>query len=259
MAIAAFSNFSISVADGGTAPSLDYLSDKTYVNIGSGNILKVLWNTPIATNNAVAYYKVYILAYDPATINYYLLHSINVGDVNEFYLKADLFSDLPQAFIPIRIYVKVISKYGTAYSCTSNIETVNICRGSGTYLKVDAGYAKPIMKRSLAFANLDFLQVLSLDGSALADADGNALFSKQASVQDPATGWSLMQEFLLKDCKELALLDSNNPELLDINEVPLCTKSSEVIWLPSNIKYEILTDSNGEVITDIYGEDIFVL
>ena len=61
MAISAFSNLAITISDGGTVPSLDYLSTKTYVNIGSGNVLKVSWNTPTATNNAVDSYKIYIL------------------------------------------------------------------------------------------------------------------------------------------------------------------------------------------------------
>ena len=53
MAISAFSNLAITISDGGTVPSLDYLSTKTYVNIGSGNVLKVSWNTPTATDDPV--------------------------------------------------------------------------------------------------------------------------------------------------------------------------------------------------------------
>lgn len=231
MAISAFSNLAITLSDGGTVPSLDYLSTKTYVNIGSGNVLKVSWNTPAATNNAVDSYKVYILIYDTATASYKSLYSANIGNVNEFYVKSTLFNSVTQSFAQLRIYVEAVSKYGTAYNGTSAIKAVNVSKGSGSYVKVSTGYAQPIQKRTLAFAKVN-TKSLMLDGAAVTDAQGRAIYMPASSVQDTTTGWTLMQQTY-----------SNTPNG----------------WRENDIAYEVLTDANGEIITDTNNDSIYVL
>lgn len=233
MAINAFSNLSIAISDGGTVPSLNYLSNKTYVDIGSGNILKISWSTPTATNNAVDNYVVNILKYDAATASYKSFYRANIGNVNEFYLKSSLFNSLKQSYIPLRIYVEAVSKYGTAYNGTSNVELVSVGKGCGMYTRVTEGYKQPIMKRTLGFTRLDYLTLTDATGKAISTADDNVLYGKASSVQDAATGWALMQEFYEKD--------SNND------------------WQLSDLQYEVLTDASGEVVTDANNNIVCVL
>ena len=258
MAIAAFSNLNISVADGGTVPSLDYLSRKTYVNIGSGNILKVLWDTPIATDNAINSYIISILA-NTDSIGYQTVYRADIGDVNEFYLKSDMLNAIKKSFIVLRISVEAISKYGTDYGCHSNTVEVNVSRGGGTYTRVTEGYSKPIMKRALAFTKLGYNLLKDASGHVLKSADNKAIYVKTAVAQDTTMGWSLMQEFYAKTPISVALKDVDNKALVEATGAELHALSGNHEWQLSDISYEILTDANGEVITDINNSDIYIL
>jgi hypothetical protein len=233
LAISAFSNLSITLSDGLTVPSTNYLGTKTYVDIGSGNILKISWNTPTATNNSVDNYIVKILKYDNASASYKQLHSINVGNVNEFYVKSTLFSSIAQAFMQLRIYVEVVSKYGNVYNGTSNTVQLYVSKGCGVYTKVTKGYKQPIMKRTIAFTKLANKTLTASDGTPIVGTTGETLYAKAANAQDNVTGWSLMQEFYAKDA-------NNN-------------------WQMNDIKYEVLTDINGEVITDSADSWVYTL
>lgn len=233
MAIEAFSNLSMTISDGGTVPSLDYLFTKTFVDIGSGNVLKITWNTPTAENNAVDSYIVYVLFYDVASVSYKHLYNANVGNVNEFYLKSALFEVTPQSFIQLYIYVEAVSKYGADYNCTSDIEAINVSRGCGAYVKVEDGYKQPIMKRSVAFTKLAYAELVDENGDLITDDDGNIIYMPVSSVQDYSTGWTLMQEHYAKDA-------NGN-------------------WQSSDIRYEVLTDTSGEIVTDLNGDTVYVL
>jgi hypothetical protein len=266
VAITAFSNLTITISDGGTVPSLDYLSNKTYVDIGSGNILKISWNTPTATNNAVDNYVVNILKYDTATASYQPFYKANVGNVNEFYVKSSLFSSVQQSFSKLHIYVDVISKYGTAYNGTSNIELVSVSKGCGTYVRVEEGYTQPIMKRAIAFAKVDGKPIVANNGEPFIGSDGKTLYAAVSSVQDAETGWTLMQESYIASITDAAaeaeaeavLVDANGLQLVDANELELCAVHTSP-WQLSDIRYEVLTDANGEIITDINDKNVYVL
>jgi hypothetical protein len=260
VAITAFSNLTITISDGGTVPSIDYLSTKTYVDIGSGNILKISWNTPTATNNAVDNYVVNILKYDTATASYQPFYKANIGNVNEFYVKSSLFSSVQQSFSKLRIYVDVISKYGTAYNGTSNIKLVSVSKGCGTYVRVEEGYAQPIMKRAIAFAKVDGKPIVANNGEPFVGSDGKTLYAAVSSVQDVDTGWTLMQEFYKSSIAvdaEAVLVDANGLQLVDANELEL--SAAETPLQLSDISYEVLTDANGEIITDINDKNVYVL
>lgn len=233
MAITAFSNFSITISDGGTVPSIDYLTNKTYVNIGSGNVFKISWTTPTATNNAVDNYKLYILKYDTTSASYKSFYSTNIGNVNEFYAKADLFNSITQGFVKLQVYIEVISKYGSAYNCISNIASINVGKGCGTYVRVSEGYKQPIMKRAIAFAKLNYKILAAEDGTPFTDTDGKLIQTKVSGAQDDSVGWTLMQEFHTKDANKN--------------------------WQVSDITYEVMLDTNGEIITDTNGDAIYVL
>lgn len=264
MAITAFSNLTITISDGGTVPSLDYLSAKTYVNIGSGNVFKISWTTPTASGNVVDNYKVYILKYDTTTASYKSFYSANVGNVNEFYVKADLFKSVTQGFIKLQVYVEVISKYGSAYNCISNIASINVGKGCGTYVRVSEGYKQPIMKRAVAFAKLNYKVLADEDGTPFTDADGKLIQTKVSSVQDDSVGWTLMQEFYRagdaqsNEAADYTIIDANGKTLVDATGETLAARAISS-WQLSDIRYEILTDADGELITDINNNNIYVL
>ena len=229
MAITAFTNLAITLSDGGTVPSVN-LSDKIYVDIGCGNILKISWNTPTAANNAVDNYKVYVQRYDSATSSYKYVYNANVGNVNEFYLTSSLLNSVAQSNIPLRISVEAISKYGASYNGTSNVISTNVGRGTAIYTKVEDGYKQPVLKRAVALAKLNYVALLDVDTNNLSvnrylvSADDKSLFAKAASTQDTNNGWALMKEFYAKN--------SSNK------------------WQLNDATYELTTDVNGETITD---------
>ena len=257
MAINAFSNLTITISDGGTVPSLDYLDIKTYINIGSGNILKMSWNTPTATNNAVDSYIVNVLAYDTSIASYKNLYTANIGNVNEFYLKSSIFDSIDQSFVPVQLYVEAVSLFGTSYNGISNIESVYVSRGAGSYIKVTEGYSQPIMKRALAFVKVAHVPLLDKDGKAILTADGKELYGKASNVQDDTVGWTLMQECFVQGPDAGVLVDANNRTLVDANGAALY--AAGIGWQLSDIQYEVLTDSNGDIITDSNNDAIYVL
>lgn len=232
MVIAAFSDLSITIAKTDTIPSFKILNEETFVNIGSGNVLKVCWNTPTAFNNIVDSYKVHVLIQDTISAGYIPLYSVNVGNVNEFYLKSSLFDGIDQTRYILNIYVEVISKHGDAYNGISNVATVTVFKGTGSYVRVETANTQPVMKRALAFARLGYKQLIDSKGKALVDANGRTLYTKILPAQT-TDGWALMREFYSKD------LDGN--------------------WSASDIRYEVLTDTTGELILDSNDTPIYTL
>jgi hypothetical protein len=115
---------------------------------------------------------------------------------------------------------------------------------------------QPIMKRSLAFAKLPYLSLLDETGNVITDATGNALFCKVSSVQDDTSGWTLMQEFYAKSAKKVTLLDLTGKTLMDSNEKALYALAQ---WQQSDIRYEVLLDINGEIITDLNNDHVYIL
>lgn len=241
MAITAFSNLNMVVSDGGTVPSIDYLSNKTYVDIGSGNILKMSWNTPTATDNIVDSYNIHVQCYNSIKGGYQQIYKENIGNVNEFYLKSSMFSDMLQSFSKLLIHVEAVSKYGALYNGISNCEYVNVSKGCGNYTRVVEGYSQPVLKRTLAFTKLEYPLLLDSTGKPLLAFDGLAIRVKSSSAQmdlpdprDTATSnWALMQEFY--------------------------NKGADGSWQKSDIAYEVLTDANGEVVLDTNNNPVYVL
>lgn len=239
MAITAFSNLTMTISDGGTVPSVDYLSNKTYVDIGSGNVLKLSWDTPTALNNAVDSYVVHVRRYDPVKASYQYLYKANIGNINEFYLKSTIFSNILQSFSKLLIYIEAVSRYGAAYNGISNTKYINVSKGCGNYTRVLDGYSQPILKRTLAFTKLNYLQLTDSDGKLLLASDGVDLQVKSSPAQmNPThdiatTGWALMQEFY--------------------------NRAADGSWQMSDIAYEVLTDANGEVVLDTNNNPVYVL
>jgi hypothetical protein len=231
--ITKFTNFNITAQDGNTVPSTNISGSTTYIDIGSGTVFKLTWNTPIASNNAVDNYTLYISMYDNSTNTTVVVYNKNIGNVNEFYITSNMLSEVKQLSYRLSITVTANSKYGASYNGISNAILVPVSRGCGLYVNVSEGYPEPIMKRAAAFVKLNYVALLDAKGRALKGAKDRQLYAKTASVQDTEDGWALMQEFY--------------------------AKNSSGAWKKNDIQYEVLTDQNGSIITDVNNDPIYTL
>jgi hypothetical protein len=231
------SNLNLNVLDGSTLAATEiYGADKkTYINIGSGNVFKLSWNTPILTNDSVAYYKLIIKRHDTVSNIYYDIFDKNIGLVNEFYVDSVLLPSLPLQY-KLSVYVVAYGKLGNIV--TSNVVTPYVSKSTGTYTKVQPeGYQQPIMKRALALVNVPpndstYKSLLDSNGTELLDNNGKLLVAEASTVLANDT-WNIMLEGY--------------------------TRTTSGTWQPSDIKYEVLVDETGEIITDTSNNPIYVL
>ena len=233
MATTKFSSVPIIVSDGNTVPSIDFFDYPVYADIGSGTVAKLSWTTPVATGNAVDYYMLTIKLYNSSNGTYTTLFTGNIGNVNEYYIKSSTLSSVTAANYKLMVYLIAYSKYGTTYNSPESNNSVYVCDACGTYVKVSTGYTQPIMKRTIAFAKLGYKVLTDENGKTLVGEDGKAIYGKISSVQDNSSGWTPMQDFY--------------------------AKTTDGSWRPSDIQYEVLTDSSGEIITDSSNNAIYTL
>ena len=156
----------------------------------------------------------------------------------------------------LSIYLVAYGKQGSV--ATSNVVNPYISKGSGTYVKVEAGY----MKRALAFIKKREA-LAALGDEILTDIDGKSLFVPEAST--------LRTEFSLADRNGMPLIDNNEKSLIvDATRVlentsgwvviqEGYTKDANGTWRTNDIEYEVLVDSTGEIIVDENNEPIYVL
>jgi hypothetical protein len=235
------SNLILSITDGSTIASTEvYGADKkTYVNIGSGNVFKLSWGTPELTSDTVDRYSLVIKRHDTTLNVYYDIFDKNIGLVNEFYVDSGLLPKLPEQYM-LSVYLVAYGKQGSVV--TSNVINPYISKGSGAYVKVQPeGYKQPIMKRALAFAKVADTTAASTlevaladrDGTPLIDNDGQQLFANVTKVLESVNGWCVMQEGRTRDASGT--------------------------WRINDIKYEVLVDEDGYIITDSDNKPIYVL
>lgn len=241
------SPFLIEVLDGGTVPSVNLDGEKTYIDIGSGNIFKLTWNTPDTQANEIDYYdcyfKIEILKGDTIS-GRTLIRSI--GKVNEFYLSSEFISKLflknSYSKYTVTIQLTAKSKQGSDYDIISNIITVPVSKGCGLYTRVESIYSQPVMKRAIAFAktnmivteaDIEYLILADSSNVILKDSEGTILRVKDFNIGDLKSKWTLMQDFYLKN--------------------------SENNWQLSDISYETLVDETGELILDSNNEPVYSL
>lgn len=280
------SNLTLNIKDGSTIASTNiYGTDKkTYINIGSGNVFKLYWETPTLTNDTVDHYNLVIKRHDITLNVYYDIFDKNIGLVNNFYVDSPLLPSLPEQYM-MSIYLVAHGKQGSV--TTSNVINPYISKGTGTYVKVQPeGYAQPIMKRALAFAKVAFNSFVTLRdaaGNTLKDTSGKVLFTltySDALVLEDSDGQILADD----DDKTLytstaTLADSRNQILEDANGKTLFAKASRILestngwavmregytkdtngnWRTNDIKYEVLVDEDGSIITDSNNEPIYIL
>lgn len=227
----------LSISDGGTVTSTNVYSSKSYIDIGSGNVFKLFWNTPMDTSE-IDYYYLSVRRYDASTGTYYNIFTNNIGNVNEFYVSSTLLSPITQTQYQLSIYVIAKSKKGATYDITSNVVTTYVTEGCGSYVKVFDGYKQPIMKRAVAFAKVNVAKrdeaVLAENyGRALVDANGRTLYAATSTILESTNDWNVMQGSYSKD--------------------------STGTWKRNDIQYEVLVDQYGEIITDTHGDPIYIL
>lgn len=234
------SNLILSIEDGSTIASTEiYGTDKkTYINIGSGDVFKLHWDLPTLTNNdTVDHYSLVIRRYNATANTYHDILNKNIGLVNEFYVDSSILPTTIDQYT-LSIYLVAYSKLGSVI--TSNTISPYISKGSGTYVRVQpAGYAVPIMKRAVVFANAPapadtFARIIDAEGQEvpILDNEGN-----QIPVET--------SRLLIGEDWQLALGGY--------------VKDPNGTWHVNDIKYEILVDSLGELITDVNNEPIYVL
>lgn len=279
------SNLILEVHDGNTIASTEVygVDKKTYINIESGNVFYLTWELDSIPNDSVDHFNVVIKRYDPTLNVFYDILYKNVGYTHAFYVNADILPKAPLQYI-LSIYIVAYGKYGSVI--TSNIETPYVCKGSGTYVKVEYDDYS-IMKRALAFAktlNLDTvtltsemilkdIQELTLydidekvlttsditikefeaslsdqKGRAIQDATGNDLFAVASKLLYSVNGWDIIQDSYTKD-------DDGNWQKNDIEFEMLIIKNKESEKYGETVEVVIGKDANGD---SIY-EPLYVL
>lgn len=241
------SNLVLKVLDGSTVASTEiYGKDKkTYINIGSGNVFKLHWETPGLVGETIDHYDLIIRRHDTTLNVYYDVFNKNIGLVNEFFVNSSLLPALPDQYM-LSIYLVAYGKQGSIV--TSNVVNPYISKGSGTYVKVGGtDYTQPIMKRAIAFTKIalpvladgnnqilkdkdgNTLTLTSLPdkrvrdladstGVLLLDSEGNPLIAEATSVLNIVNGWTIVQNSYMRD--------------------------SNGIWQQADIKYEALVAKN---------------
>ncbi len=198
------SNIVLEVLEGSTIASTEIYgaSKKAYINIGTGTVFNLKWNTPTLTNDTVDYYNLIIKRYYPELNIYYDILNKNIGLVNEFFVDSALLPALPEQYM-LAIYVVAHGKSGGV--TTSNTVNPYVCKGSGTFVKVEEPtYAQPIMKRAAAFAKAPIpeevtVSIIATDGTKMSilDSEGN-----QAQVEAnrllESDGWQVISEGYIK-------------------------------------------------------------
>lgn len=235
-------SFNLQISDGNTVPSIDISGNETYLDIGSGTVLRLVWGyNPTYIEDFIDSYSVriaYKLTPEEAPITQ---TTFDVGKINEFFVTSEILSKISSSddyYLDISVASEEraeTSSYSGAF-----IENVHICKASGMYIKVEEGYPQPILKRAIAFAKIPEQDtrikkeiLLDENGVALVDENGEYLYTEITDLEPVISNWKLMQDFYMK--------------------------SPEGEWQKSDIRYEVLTDGLGEIITDITGEPIYTL
>jgi hypothetical protein len=257
------SNSFLEVLEGSTVASTEiYGTDKkAYINIGSGSVFNLKWDTPVLSNDTIGRYDLVIKCYDPVLNTYYDIFDKNIGLVNKFCVDSSMLPALPEQYM-LSIYVVAHSKSGGVV--TSNTVNPYVCKGSGTYVKVQPeGYAEPIMKRAIAFVNVRQITADSAVGEQLSqflvDSEGTILFSSDGDVLATNGSDYIIYEdvAVIKNSagKKVPILDKSGNEvplamtrLLTSNDWQLVqsgyVKAPDDTWQNTDIKFEVLVVKN---------------
>lgn len=138
-----------------------------YVTNGTGNLCKLTWPKVTASNNELRGYEVHVDIFDRDSSAAVTMLAEFIGDVNEYYIKADQLASVIKSFeeagftvdkecqcIECRVNIIAKSAYNEVYD-SSNIDSGRFyfIKGNGLYAKVGESAGQPIMKRAVAFIN----------------------------------------------------------------------------------------------------------
>jgi hypothetical protein len=245
------SNIILEVLDGSTIASTEIygVDKKTYINIGSGNVFKLKWNTPVLTNDFVDHYNLVVKRHDPTLGAYYDIFNKNIGLVNEFFIDSIMLPQAPDQY-KLSIYLEVYGRYGNVI--TSNTVGPYVSKGGGGYVQVEnsrnATFEQPIMKRALSFVNIPRaiastmvteLKLADIDSVLLADIDGNVL-----SCSSTAT---ISTKVSLVDIDDKILTDIDQKVLYLTQQATAATATGAIIKL-ADIDGNILTDIDDNIL-----------
>lgn len=165
--ISAFSQPRVDIIAEGSFPSIKPSWRKNtrmmYLNNGTGNICKLSWNRPAGTGNSLSGYELHVKVLLPNTSTFIDALAKYVGDVNEYYLKANVIEnairiievsgmEIPKVF---ELHVDIIAKsaYGAAYdsAAVGGGNRLYVVNGSGVYVNAGMSGDKLIKKRALAY------------------------------------------------------------------------------------------------------------
>lgn len=207
--ITALSTPVLTIANAGTVPSTNILNQETFLNIGTGDVLKATWSSASGTNNEVLSYGFWLYPNeeDPCyDIGFeWGSHSIFT---NEYIGTASTLNYAGPGWHKFDYFLVAYSKYDHYYDSppiTGTITFINDC--SGVYIKLDStnsNYPQPIMKRAVAF------------------------------VKEPVSGeWKVCQGAFYKDqasstwkASDISyevLVDQNNEVITDTSNEPIYT------------------------------------
>ena len=209
--ITSFSLPPITVTNAGTVPTTNINGEETFLNIGTGDVLKISWPTPTASNNEISYYYVEISPsendsyYTDGTDGYF--YYVYNGNANELYIPAANLNSGGPGIHKLALYFEVGSKFGFYYGAYeydfAEYTFVNDCHGA--YIKLDRehGYPQPVMKRAVAFVK--------------DQASGEWKLCQGAFHKDPAGEWKT------GDISYEVLMDQNGEIITDSSNEPIYT------------------------------------
>lgn len=209
--ITSFSLPPITVTNAGTVPTTNINGEETFLNIGTGDVLKISWPTPTASNNEISYYCVEISpsendSYHTDGTDGYFYYWYN-GNANELYIPAANLNSGGPGIHKLDLYFEVRSKFGLYYGAYEDdfaeYTFVNDCHGA--YIKLDRehGYPQPVMKRAVAFVK--------------DQASGEWKLCQGAFHEDPTGEWKT------GDISYEVLMDQNGEIITDSTNKPIYT------------------------------------
>ena len=209
--ITSFSMPTITVTNAGTVPTTNINGEEAFLNIGTGDVLKISWPHPTASNNEISSYSVEIYPsendsyYTEGTSDYF--SSYYGGNTNEIYVPAVDLNQGGPGIHKFTMYFGVNSKFGSNYGAYerdfAEYTFVNDCHGA--YIKLDRehGYPQPVMKRAVAFVK--------------DPASGEWKLCQGAFHKDPAGEWKT------GDISYEVLMDQNGEIITDSDNSPIYT------------------------------------
>lgn len=202
----------LTITNAGTVPSTNILGQETFLNIGTGDVLKFSWSSVSGTNNEVSNYGLWLYPadddpyYTNGTDDYFDYSFSNLA--NECYVPASALNSGGRGWHKFTYEFYASSLYGSYYNSSIITGTgtfINDC--SGVYIKLDStnsNYPQPIMKRAVAFVK----EPVSGEWKVCQ----GAFYKNQASSTWKAS-----------DISYEVLVDQNNEVITDTSNEPIYT------------------------------------